>query len=114
MDARQAVVSSKLLIQWRKKKLTLDLVEGVELVVGCRADGLLVDGPYVSAKHLKIVADDQYFVMVDTSTNGTFVQTEDEKITFLRRNSLRLWGRGWMSLGESPTKENALRFEHIE
>ena len=38
--------------------------------------------------------------LVDFSTNGTYVQTEDEQVTHVHRGKLKLWGEGWISLGE--------------
>ena len=51
-------------------------------------------------------------MLVDHSTNGTYVQTEDEQVTFLRRGEFRLWGDGWIALGEPLSAETAIRFRH--
>jgi hypothetical protein len=49
-------------------------------------------------------------VLVDHSTNGTNVQTEDERISMVHPGEMRWWGAGWISLGEPLTPETAIRF----
>ena len=56
---------------------------------------------FVSGTHAYIELDRNDFFLVDASTNGTFVQTEDERVHFVHRNRVRLWGSGWISLGET-------------
>ena len=114
MEARRADVTSKLYVQWRSEILSLGLDAEAPLVLGRGAHGLRVDGDYVSRRHARIEADEHHFVLIDESTNGTFVQTEDRKLTFVRRDRVRLWGEGWISLGEPPCADNAIRFGHLE
>ena len=76
------------------------------------AADLTVAGSTASRSHAHIEQRKQYFVLVDHSTNGTFVQTEDERVTFLRRGEMRLWGNGWIALGEPLSSESAIRFRH--
>ena len=108
MDAREA---SQLVLDWRERQLTLDGDSSVELGTADDAD-LTVSGSTASRSHAHIEHRKQYFVLVDHSTNGTFVQTEDEQVTFLRRGELRLWGYGWIALGAPLSAETAIRFRH--
>ena len=102
MDAREA---SQLVLDWLKGE------HPVELGSANDAD-LTVAGSTASRSHAHIEQRKQYFVLVDHSTNGTFVQTEDERVTFLRRGEMRLWGNGWIALGEPLSSESAIRFRH--
>ena len=45
------------------------------------------------------------FLLMDQSSNGTFVKTDDGENIFLRRQELMLWGSGRIGLGEEVTKE---------
>ena len=108
MDAREA---SQLVLDWHDRQLTLDGNEAVELGTAENAD-LTITGNTASRSHAHIEHRKQYFVLVDHSTNGTFVQTEDEQVTFLRRGELRLWGNGWIALGAPLSAETAIRFRH--
>jgi hypothetical protein len=108
MDAREA---SQLVLDWHDRQLVVDDDEPV--VLGSADDvDLTVGGGSASREHAHIEHRKQFFVLVDHSTNGTFVQTEDEQVTFLRRGELRLWGNGWIALGEPLSAETAIRFRH--
>lgn len=109
MDAREA---SQLVLDWHDRQLTLDERRRVDLGTAPDAD-LTVTAASASRSHAHIEHRKQYFVLVDHSTNGTYVQTEDEKVTFLRRGELRLWGDGWIALGEPLSQEAAIRFRHL-
>ncbi len=108
MDAREA---SQLVLDWHDRQLTLDGDNCVELGTAADAD-LTIPCSTASRSHAHIERRKQYFVLVDHSTNGTFVQTEDEQVTFLRRGELRLWGDGWIALGSPLSSETAIRFRH--
>ena len=102
---------TELVLTWMRQRFALD--ESGSLVLGA-ADGsdVVVERPFVSRRHAVLCCKDRYFELTDVSTNGTFVQTEDEQVHFVHRGSLRLWGQGWISLGEPLCEEAALRFEH--
>ena len=108
MDAREA---SQLVLDWHDRQLTLNGDGCVELGTAAEVD-LMVGGAAASRSHAHIERRKQFFVLVDHSTNGTWVQTEDERVTFLRRGELRLWGDGWIALGEPLSTETAIRFRH--
>ena len=41
-------------------------------------------------------------MLIDQSTNGTFVQTADGEESFVRRDSLQIKGQGMIGLGRLP------------
>ena len=45
-------------------------------------------------------------MLVDTSTNGTYVLTHDGQALYLRREVLPLWGHGLIGLGAPATEDN--------
>jgi len=108
MDAREA---SQLILDWHDRQLTLDDDANAEIGTADDAD-LTVGCEHASRSHAHIEHRKQFFVLVDHSTNGTFIQTEDEQVTFLKRGELRLWGDGWIALGEPLSAETAIRFRH--
>lgn len=108
MDAHEA---SQLVLDWRDRQLVVN--DDHVLALGSDpATDLTVDGRFTSREHARIERRNQYFVLIDHSTNGTFVQTEDEQVTFVRRGELRLWGAGWIALGEPLSHACAIRFQH--
>jgi len=101
-----------LILDWQDRRITLDAHRGT-VVCGSRPDvDLHVRRQYVSRRHGRIERRGDSFVLVDESANGTFVQTEDERVLFVRRGELRLWGAGWISFGEPPTNASVVRFRH--
>ena len=111
---------AKLEVEWQGVVRTLTC-NGVDVLELGRPDGaadagdaVAIDGEWVSRRHARIVSDERHFSLVDDSVNGTFIQTEDGRTSFVRRNDVRLWGEGYLSLGEPPSRQNALRFRHVD
>lgn len=69
---------------------------------------LAIDSPLASRDHCHI--DYQYgkFVLVDHSTNGTYVKNTDGPQVYLRRQESPLIGKGEISLGEQVNVSNPL------
>ena len=65
---------------------------------------------HASRRHARIVYQNNDFYLIDQSTNGTFVQMEDERVTRVHRGKLRLWGSGWIALGEPLAEGRAIHF----
>ena len=110
MDAHER---SQLVVEWNGRQLTVDATADSKICLGATdACEVQVVRSFSSRDHAYIKHDQRYFVLVDHSTNGTFVQTEDEQVSFVRRGELRLWGEGYISLGEPLSEESAIRFQH--
>ncbi len=60
---------------------------------------LVVDSAHASRNHAHIEYRRGKFVIVDRSTNGTFVRNEQARAVYIRREELPLMGRGSISLG---------------
>jgi adenylate cyclase len=63
---------------------------------------IVVKGNLISRLHARVEIIRNRFVLVDQSTNGTFVVTADAGECFVRRDSLTLQGRGLIGLGRLP------------
>lgn len=88
---------------------------GDNLVLGKNAANDFVHaGTHTSRVHAYIELSRKDFYLVDTSTNGTFVQTEDERVAFVHRNKIRLWGTGWISLGQPLHYTKPIHFRQIQ
>ena len=55
---------------------------------------VVVKGNLISRLHARIEINRNKFVLIDQSTNGTFVQTADGEESFVRRDSLQIKGAG--------------------
>ena len=83
-----------------------------------RADDndLVVKGNLISRIHAKIEMRRGKFVLIDQSTNGTFLQDVRGHETFVRRDSTELVGEGTIGLGraEAPGSNLAIYFKTVE
>lgn len=83
------------------------------VVVG-RADenDLVVRGNLISRVHARIELNRNKFLLIDQSTNGTFVNTVDGEESFVRRDSMQIKGEGTIGLGKVPEADSpqTLRF----
>src|SRR5690606_30674497 len=72
--------------------------DGSAFVLG-RADNcsLVVPAPLASRQHARIEFRRGKYILVDQSTNGTWVRLQDGKDVYLRREELPLWGAGIIS-----------------
>ncbi|MCW8845126.1 MAG: adenylate/guanylate cyclase domain-containing protein [Gammaproteobacteria bacterium] len=68
------------------------------------SNGLVIKGNLISRQHARVELRKSHFVLVDQSTNGTFVDIAgaDEE-AFVRRDSFQLTGSGTISLGKKAS-----------
>jgi len=103
----------ELLLVWRGQELRLSNRLDRSFTIGLqRGNNLVVSGTYISRQHATLRWCRNRFELCDHSTNGSFVQLEDEEIRHIHRGSVRLWGKGFISFGEPLTAKNAIRFSH--
>lgn len=86
--------------------------QGKEYVLGQGRDSLtlgrsedndiVVKGTLISRIHARIEMARNKALLVDQSTNGSFVTTQDGKEAFVRRDSVALGGSGLIGLGKLP------------
>src|SRR5581483_10930086 len=68
---------------------------------------LVVMGNLISRLHARIELTRNKMVLIDQSTNGTFVQSTGGEESFVRRDSLQLKGEGMIGLGRLPEPDSA-------
>ena len=67
---------------------------------------VVVKGRLSSRLHARIVIGRSNFVLIDQSTNGTFVQTGDGEELFIRQDIRQLKGQGMIGLGCVPQQDS--------
>lgn len=108
----ESQASSRLVLTWQQSQLGVEANE--RIIVGRQRDAdLRLDGEYVSREHLSLYREDHYFVVRDLSTNGTYIQSEDNKVVHCKRARVRLWGQGWIALGEPLNRETAVHYRVV-
>jgi adenylate cyclase len=63
---------------------------------------IVIKGNLISRLHARIEYNRNKFMLVDQSTNGTFVSTRAGEEAFVRRDSVQLKGEGTIGLGRTP------------
>jgi hypothetical protein len=115
MEARLFVTTSRLTLRVAGRSYHVELADGESFSIGRDPQSdLVLERPFASRHHARIVGRRQSLFVVDESSNGTFVKLEDETVVFLHRRSRRLWGNGWLSFGEPLTPASAIEFEFPE
>ena len=108
--------ASKLLLNFRDT--TIEISDQRKSINMGRADDndLVVKGNLISRIHAKIEMRRGKFVLVDQSTNGTFLQDVQGNEIFVRRDSTELVGEGTIGLGraEKPGSTLAIYYKSIE
>jgi len=98
--------SSKLQLSFRDTDIAL-LANMPALVIGRDLNaGIIIEGNLVSRQHAIIEYRRGKFLIKDTSTNGTYVLTQDGRSIYLRREEFPIWGKGQISLGKTILNNN--------
>jgi adenylate cyclase len=93
MRLRLRCQDQELLVDERHSSVTIGRAED---------NSVVVKGNLISRLHARIEISRNKFVLIDQSTNGTFVQTADGEESFVRRDSLQIKGQGMIGLGRLP------------
>jgi adenylate cyclase len=105
--------ASRLMINYRDS--TIELSDKRKSINLGRADDndLVVKGNLISRIHAKIEMRRGKFVLIDQSTNGTFIQNVLGQETFVRRDTAELGDEGTIGLGraEEPGSNLAIYFK---
>ena len=111
MEARSPI---SLLLELDNYRIAFDrekAVDGGPFWIGKAGNNDLVfASEFTSRHHARIELRRNDFYLVDASTNGTFVQTDDEHVHYLHRCSMRLWGGGWIAPGQTLHEAQPIRF----
>jgi adenylate cyclase len=105
-------VSARLRVLYQGQELIL-ADNQQQITIGRSDDNdLVVKGNLISRTHCRIEMSKDKFILVDQSTNGTFVVTRHREELFVRRDSMQLSGEGVIGLGRvvQPTSAQAIRF----
>jgi adenylate cyclase len=108
--------ASRLELSFRDK--TIEVTDKRKSVIMGRAEDndLVVKGNLISRIHAKVEMRRGRFVLVDQSTNGTFLLNLQGEETFVRRDSAEIHGEGTIGLGraEEPGASLAIHYKTVE
>jgi class 3 adenylate cyclase len=68
---------------------------------------LVIKGTLISRLHARVEISRNKFMLIDQSTNGTFVLGKDGEEAFVRRDSMQIRGEGLIGLGKAPESNSS-------
>jgi len=101
-DARTGHRPKRVLLRYQGREYVLG--DGKEALTLGRAEenDVVVKGTLISRIHARVELGRSKVMLVDQSTNGSFVTTQEGKEAFVRRDSVALTGAGLIGLGRLP------------
>jgi adenylate cyclase len=106
LKGRQAG-GARLRLRWLDQEVVVDDRRPAVTIGRAEDNDLVVKGNLISRLHARIELSRNKLVLIDQSTNGTFVQTLGGEESFVRRDSLQLKGEGLIGLGRLPESDSA-------
>jgi class 3 adenylate cyclase len=102
----------RLRLRFRDAELVVGEAGRPTITMG-RADenDIVVKGNLISRIHARIDCAKRRFLLVDESTNGTFIQQDGGEEVYVRRDSAELSGSGVISLGRVAARGTPLAIE---
>ena len=107
MPLRQQVPKASLILRYANKDFRLEKNIGPFLMGRGEKNNLVVRDQSVSRTHASIEYRRGKFVLIDRSTNGTFLQIHDEETVFLHRDQMHLRREGLILLGQDGSESGA-------
>jgi len=104
--------ATRIKLTFRDQEITVDdSHKGINIG---RADenDLVVKGNLISRIHARIEMRRGKFILVDQSTNGTFLEDEQGRESFVRRDSTELKGEGVIGLGKAARPGTSLAIHY--
>src|SRR5487761_1955674 len=103
----RAAKAQRLRLRYQGQEIFVD--EGRANITIGRAEenDLVVKGNLISRLHARVEISRNKFMLIDESTNGTFVLGKDGEEAFVRRDSMQIRGEGLIGLGKAPDSNSS-------
>jgi adenylate cyclase len=99
-----SVRDMRLRLRFDDRELVVDQRASSIAIGRAEENDVVVKGRLSSRLHARIVIGRSNFVLIDQSTNGTFVHTGDGEQFFIRQDIRQLKGQGMIGLGCLPER----------
>ena len=113
VGTKQKPTAQRLRLSYQDSEVLVDQTTRADITIG-RADenDLVVKGNLISRVHARVAVVKNRYMLVDESTNGTFIQRDDGEEIYVRRDSTELSGNGIISLGRVAPRGAPLAIEY--
>ena len=107
LATREQQRPKRLRLRFRGEEIVLDDARTHVTIGRAEDNDIIVKGNLISRLHARIEASKTRFMLVDESTNGTFVHGAGGDEHFVRRDSVPISGEGLIGLGRAPERESS-------
>lgn len=105
--------TQRLRLRYQGREVVLD-ANRTNVAMGRAEDNdLVVKGHLISRLHARLEYSRNKILLVDESTNGTFVKPDEGDSAFLRRDSMQIKGEGLIGLGKMPEAGAASAIRYV-
>jgi adenylate cyclase len=95
-------------IRHRQQRILVDHERPILTMGRGVANHLVINDPLVSRMHARIELQRNRFMLIDQSTNGTFLNPQAGETQLLRRDAIQLEGEGLIGLGQKVDEDHLL------
>ncbi len=97
----------RLRLRYQGQEVVVDEARANITMGRAEENDLVIKGNLISRLHARVEVNRSKFMLVDQSTNGTFVLGKEGEEAFVRRDSMQLRGEGLIGLGKAPDSNSS-------
>jgi pSer/pThr/pTyr-binding forkhead associated (FHA) protein len=102
--ASKNIATDTLVLQYRKKKFQIGENSPTAMLGRGEQNDVIVNNKSASRSHASIELRQRKFVLIDHSTNGTYISMDNGEKFFAHREEIHMHGQGMISLGKDVSK----------
>jgi class 3 adenylate cyclase len=103
----------RLRVKFQNQEFVLDDRRSNLAIGRAEENDVIIKGNLISRLHARIELNRNKFLLVDQSTNGSFVTARGGEESFVRRDSMQLKGEGMIGLGRAPEGSSPLTLRFV-
>ena len=107
-NGRDRQRTRRLRLHFHGKEIVVDDGHGSIAIGRAEENDIVIKGNLISRLHARIEYSRNKFTLIDQSTNGTFVTSNEGEESFVRRDSMLLKGEGMIGFGRVPESGSSL------
>jgi adenylate cyclase len=111
--SKEAKRARRLRLRFQGQELIVDDSRTNIAIGRAEENDVVIKGNLISRLHARIELNRNKFLLIDQSTNGTFVTTREGEEAFVRRDSMQLKGEGLIGFGRVPESGAALTLRYM-
>lgn len=103
----------RLKVRFQGQEVVVDDSRPLLAIGRAEENDVVVKGNLISRLHARIEFSRNKFMLIDQSTNGTFVTTREGEEAFVRRDTMQLKGEGLIGFGRVPENGSSLTLRYV-